>query len=336
MVTRVPRELVLLAAASGLAWSCAESTSTGIGLGVPPVHLDVLAGNHQSAPAGTELPAPLVVRVTDENGDPAGGRIVNFRVTAGGGEVFAGVALTDSRGIAQEWWTLGPTPGSPQEVEARAVDGETGDPLVFATFEATAWDPAAPVATVTVEPSALEMEVGDTRQLTAAARDDAGRLLADREVTWSSSDPAVAEVTAEGRVTARSGGSVTITATSEGRSGSASVAVHAPVATVTVDPSSASITLAGTRQFTAALRDRNGNLLTGRAVAWTSSNPLVATVSADGLVTARLIGTATITAASEARTGTATVSVTVSSGLPPFVGERRPAGLATGPGGAPR
>jgi uncharacterized protein YjdB len=91
----------------------------------------------------------------------------------------------------------------------------------------------------------------------------------------------------------------------------------APVATVTVSPSTASLTVGGTQQLTATLRDASGNTLTGRTVTWSTSSSTVATVSASGLVTARAAGSATVTATSEGRGGSASISVTTSSTTPP-------------------
>jgi hypothetical protein len=106
------------------------------------VALDVVSGDKQTAPANAELPKPLVVRVTDANGQPVQGQIVNFRVTAGGGSMFAGAGSTNAQGIVQDRWTLGPA--GPQTAEARAVDNTTGAAIVFATFTATAIDTATP------------------------------------------------------------------------------------------------------------------------------------------------------------------------------------------------
>jgi uncharacterized protein YjdB len=89
------------------------------------------------------------------------------------------------------------------------------------------------------------------------------------------------------------------------------VSSTAPVATVTVAPTSASVVLAGLQQFTALLKDASGNTLTGRALTWTSSNPAVATVSGTGLATGLVVGTATLTATSEGRSGSAALTVTV-------------------------
>jgi formylglycine-generating enzyme required for sulfatase activity len=101
------------------------------------VNFSVVAGGDQSGLAYRELPEPLVV-LAELNGKPLKGLLVNFVVTVGGGSVFAGAALTDKDGFALEYWTLG-DPG-PQEVQVRAVDSETGEKMVFATFKATALD----------------------------------------------------------------------------------------------------------------------------------------------------------------------------------------------------
>jgi acid phosphatase len=88
----------------------------------------------------------------------------------------------------------------------------------------------------------------------------------------------------------------------------------APVATVTVSPASASVAAGSSAQFTATLKDANGNILTGRTVTWASSNTAVATISSGGLAQGVAQGTVTITATSETRSGTASLTVTAASG----------------------
>ena len=67
-------------------------------------------------------------------------------------------------------------------------------------------------------------------------------------------------------------------------------------------------------QLTATLKDASGNTLSGRTVTWSSSNTSVATVSSSGLVSAVTPGSATVTAASEGKTGTASITVTAPTG----------------------
>lgn len=128
------------ALAAALAAGCDATGSDPAG---PPAALDVVSGDLQTAEAGTELPNPLVVEVTDDKGRPIRAQVVNWVVTAGGGSVFAGTALTDRDGRAQERWTLGTAAGDTQTVQARAVDPTTGEARVFATFRAIATPAAA-------------------------------------------------------------------------------------------------------------------------------------------------------------------------------------------------
>ena len=87
----------------------------------------------------------------------------------------------------------------------------------------------APVASVDVTPPSAVIVAGGTIQLTAQPRDAAGNPLAGRAITWQSSDARIAGVSAGGLVTGAAVGATTITATSEGQSGSASINVVLPL-----------------------------------------------------------------------------------------------------------
>src|SRR5204862_1875862 len=95
----------------------------------------------------------------------------------------------------------------------------------------------AAVASVTVSPATASVTAGQTAQLTATPKDAGGTPLAGRVVTWGSSNPAVATVNGSGLVTGMAAGSATITATSEGQSGSAALTVTTvPAAPGAVSP----------------------------------------------------------------------------------------------------
>src|SRR5262245_53829833 len=140
MNVRAGAALVLLVT-SAIVGSCAAPLDSDHP--VPPLSLSIVSGDNQSAPPGTQLPNPLVARVDDGRGHRVSGQIVNFRVVDGGGSVFAGAAITNRDGLAQELWTLGQS--GPQRVEARAVDPATGAPLTFAVFNATVTDIVGPL-----------------------------------------------------------------------------------------------------------------------------------------------------------------------------------------------
>ncbi|MFL5606534.1 MAG: beta strand repeat-containing protein, partial [Gemmatimonadaceae bacterium] len=169
-----------------------------------------------------------------------------------------------------------------------------------------------PVSSVTVAPATKSLVVGTTATLTATVKDANGTIVTDRPVTWSSSSPAVAAVSPAGKVTALSVGSATIAATSEGKTGTAAVTVvPVPVASVAVQPATASLHVGQTASLSATVTDANGTVVTDRPVAWTSSNNAVATVSTTGIVTALAPGSATITATAEGKSGSSTVTVTL-------------------------
>jgi hypothetical protein len=79
---------------------------------------------------------------------------------------------------------------------------------------------------------------------------------------------------------------------------------------IVVNPSGASVAVGQTTTLWATLFDARGNILTGRPVVWSSSNPSVATVSQTGEVTGVAPGSATISATSGAKSGSVAVVVT--------------------------
>ena len=205
---------------------CADKTTAG--LEPTPAEMIIVSGNAQTAPPGTELPAPVVVKVTDANGTGIANQIVNFRVVSGGGSVFAGVAKTNATGIAKEFWTLGSQAGE-QKLEARAVDGGTGGKLVYASFTATAGTPppTSTVASVVVTPATASVEVSKTVQLSAAARDAQGTAVSGATITWATLNPGLASVSTSGLVTGIAAGTARITAASDGKLDTATVTVAA-------------------------------------------------------------------------------------------------------------
>ena len=163
---------------------------------------------------------------------------------------------------------------------------------------------------ITLAPTAVTLTPGQSVSLTATVDADAG---VQAPVSWSTSNAAIATVSNAGAVTAVGAGSAVITATALGRSVTANVTVVVPtVATVNLSPSSASLIVGQTQQFTTTPRDSVGNILTGRTTVWSSSNATVASVSNTGLLTALAPGTMTVQAGIDGRTATATVTITPS------------------------
>lgn len=231
----------------------------------------------------------LEARPLDAEGNLLGGRTITYTTSN------AAVATVSSTGVV-----TGVAPGN--ATITATSEGRSAAAAVTVTL--------VPVATVDVTPTPNNLSVGETVQLTAVPRDATGAALTGRVVTWSSSDTRFATVSSNGLLRAVGPGSATITATVEGRTGTASVVVAArPVDRVTVTPASPGVTVGGTVTLAAQTLDDDGNVLVGRAVSWTSGSTAIATVNAAGVVTGVSPGTVVVTATSEGRSGSTTVTV---------------------------
>ena len=151
--------------------------------------------------------------------------------------------------------------------------------------------------------------------LAARVFDQDNAVLDGATVSWSSSNPDVATVSAQGLVTAVSNGTASITARSGSASAGRIVTVMQSAGRIVLEPSSATLmSLGETLQLSATVQDANGQAVEDAAIAWSSSDEGVATVSAQGLVAAVSNGAATITARSGSASATVTVTVMQSAG----------------------
>lgn len=237
---------------------------------------------------------------------------------ATGGTTNAATTLRDASGNALSGRTVTWTSTSPAVASvssAGLVTGLTaGATGITATSEGISGTASLtvtppPVASVQVALAATSIFIGRTTTASASLRDAAGLALTGRALTWNSSSPAVASITSAGLVTGLTAGTTVITATSEGVSGTATVTVSpAPVATVAITAVWTTLTVGGASQMSVTLRDDAGAVLSNRTVTWSTSSSAIATVSASGVVAAVAPGSAVITATSEGRSGTISIT----------------------------
>ena len=141
----------------------------------------------------------------------------------------------------------------------------------------------------------------------------------NKNVTWSSSNTAVANVSASGVVTPVAPGTaiITVTTVDGSKTASCTVTVNASVVAVTgvsLNKSSTSLTVGGTETLIATIAPANA---TNKNVTWSSSNTYVATVN-NGTVTAVAPGTTTITVKTVDGDKTASCNVNIPVPNPPF------------------
>ena len=166
-----------------------------------------------------------------------------------------------------------------------------------------------PVALALAPDSARLGALGDSVRFEAVVLDQFGDTVRGSTLSWSSSDPGVASVQG-GWVRGEGNGAVTIVASVDSLSASAHLIVEQDPTTVSFDAESLALNFLGdTVRVLAEVLDRGGSSIEGATVNWTSANPSVASVGADGLVTAVSVGSTQLTAAYGSVSGALTVQV---------------------------
>ncbi len=194
---------------------------------------------------------------------------------------------------------------------------------------------ARTLMSLTVAPASASIAKGQQQQFTAtAAYTDGFTQDATTSVNWASSNAAVAPISnrpatatrpgTQGLATgAQQGGPITIQATLADalghlKTGTAALTVTAAVpVSISIAPAPLALTRnagmggGNTRQLTATETSSDGTKTdVSQTVTWSSDNPIVATVDANGFAAAVGVGRTTITATADGLTGTDPVSVT--------------------------
>jgi len=216
-----------------LVWASADPaiatvSNNGVVTGVSAGNVDIAATSEGKSAVATVTVVPVPPRVSSVRIAPdnvsvyvAGGADLVATPYDGQGTAIGGrkaVWTTNNVSVAsisQTGRVTGLVPGT--AVITAVIDGFAGYANVTVRL--------VPVAKVVIIPSSASVSEGKSRTLVAQLTDAAGNVLTNRSVTWSSSNPSVATVDQSGVVRGVRRGTVTITATSEGKFGTASVRV---------------------------------------------------------------------------------------------------------------
>lgn len=157
--------------------------------------------------------------------------------------------------------------------------------------------------------SSINLNVGSTKRLSASFSPE---NVSNKTINWTSSDSKIATVDISGLVTANKVGTATITAInrSSGKKATCTVTVKQPIKSISLSDTSKTLNIDGSYTLTVKYNPSNASY---QKVTWSSSKPNVVSVDKNtGKLTAKKIGTATITAkAADGSNKTAKCSVTV-------------------------
>ncbi|MEP5765915.1 MAG: Ig-like domain-containing protein [Halieaceae bacterium] len=153
--------------------------------------------------------------------------------------------------------------------------------------------PQVGIDSLRVEPAFAEVLIGGTQQYRAIALlSDGTQLDVTRDVSWSSSNDAIAQVSATGLATGLTAGTIAVTAqldyAGELYSDSGDLQVNSPavsVSEIVVEPPSAEVVVESTARYTAVAILSNGDEIpvTDEAT-WTTADTAIAVVTAPGVV----------------------------------------------------
>lgn len=180
-----------------------------------------------------------------------------------------------------------------------------------------------PVTGVTVSSPSLKLKVGASQTLTATV---APENATDKKVSWVSSKPEVAEVDESGKVTAKAVGTakITVTTADGGKTDYCEVEVSDEASTdpvvnvtgVSLSVKTKALSVGASFVLTATVAPENA---ADKTVSWASSKPEVASVDQSGKITAKAVGTASITVTTNDGGKTDMCTVTVSESSAPNV-----------------
>ena len=177
---------------------------------------------------------------------------------------------------------------------------------------------AAPVtlSSIAIAPTAPTVPLAGAQQLAATGTySDGSTADITFQVTWTSSDPTIASISASGGANGLRAGNTQITAALASRSATITLSVSpATLSSLNVNPSNPSIANGTTQQFKASGTFSDGSTQDlSNSVTWTSSNHTVATITAAGLASSAATGPVTITAQSGTLSATATLTITAAA-----------------------
>ena len=260
------------------------TANTTITVTAVPVLTSIAISGGSTLVAGTTL--QLTATPKDQNG-------AAFATTVAWSSNVGAVASVNSAGLI-----TGVTAGT------AIITASSGS--VTATLTVTV---AAPVLTSITIGGSASVVVGQTIQLTASPKDQAGNAFT-AAVTWSSSPTSIATVNAAGLVTGVAVGTAVITVASGTVTATKTITVTAvpPALTTIAISGGTSVVAASTLQLIASPLDQNGNAIAA-TITWSSGATGFATVSSTGVVTGVAAGSAVITAASGNVSATVTITV---------------------------
>jgi len=149
-----------------------------------------------------------------------------------------------------------------------------------------------PVTGIQIDKKKINLNKGQNSKITATIKPSDAT---NKTIIWSSSNPKVATVDQNGNIKAISDGITNITAATKENNYKiiSTITVKTPVTGIKLNTSNITINKTNTKKIIATIKPNDA---TNKTIIWSSNDPEIVSVDAKGIITAKKIGTATITA----------------------------------------
>ncbi|MEO8201375.1 MAG: Ig-like domain-containing protein, partial [Gemmatimonadota bacterium] len=236
------------------------------------------------SPATSEVQVGQAVQLQARALDSAGAVIPGVRITWNS----EGEGTVDSTGLVK-----GAYMGVLNVSAMAAVPGKTGRVVERLKLHVV----PQPASRIAVQPMPTKVLVGTRLSLTGAAYSPQNDLRRDA-IAFASSNPRVATITPDGRLSAIAAGQTTITAKAGGATQAIPIQVMAnSISRLSLDPSSPTVLTGDVVRFKVQASDANGRAVTGFPVRWgVAGSGGVAQIDPEGGFVAETPGVYTITA----------------------------------------
>ena len=224
----------------------------------------------------------------------------SITVNAGSSKKLTATVLpedTDNTGVT---WTSSDTSIATVNIYGTVIGRSTGTVTITATAKDGSGKSAScevtvvqPVKYMFLNEAQIALDIDETFELIPTISPD---NATDKTLTWTSSDPGIATVDDNGKVTAKAQGSVTITViTNDGTNltDTCEVRVLKPVSSITLDKTNVTLNANENIKLSATVKPDDAD---DKSIKWTSSDTSIAYVYQTGEVHAYKAGTVTITA----------------------------------------
>ncbi len=171
-------------------------------------------------------------------------------------------------------------------------------------------EPSVEIASIEISPEKPQVIVGDTIRLEATVKDKSGAILTNVNVSWRTLNTSIASITSTGMLIGKKEGTVNVRAEVEEQFAEVQAKVfQSHIKLVEIVPDQFQLLVKDTVSLSIKITDISDNIVTDAQIKWSILDSSIASVSTDGILKGKSVGSTQIKAEVEGKVGVAQVDV---------------------------